>query len=40
MNIGPTSDRELAWSVGILVAFVVSGLLLAIMDRLSAAGQH
>jgi uncharacterized protein (TIGR00645 family) len=40
MNIGPTSDRELAWSVGILVAFVVSELLLAIMDRLSAAGQH
>ena len=40
MNIGPTSDHELAWSVGILIAFVVSGLLLAIMDRLSAAGHH
>jgi uncharacterized protein (TIGR00645 family) len=39
MNIGPASDRELAWSVGILIAFVVAGLLLAVMNRISPA-QH
>jgi uncharacterized protein (TIGR00645 family) len=37
MNIGPARDRELAWSVGILMAFVVAALLLAIMNRLSPA---
>ena len=37
MNIGPASDRELAWSVGILIAFVFAALLLAIMNRLSPA---
>src|SRR6516225_11505221 len=31
MNIGPASDRELAWSVGILLTFVLSALLLAVM---------
>jgi uncharacterized protein (TIGR00645 family) len=36
MNVAHLSDRELAWSVGIHMAFVVSGLLLAIMDRLTA----
>ena len=35
MNIGPASDRELAWSVGILLAFVLSALLLAVMNRIS-----
>jgi uncharacterized protein (TIGR00645 family) len=40
MNIGPASDRELAWSVGILMAFVVAALLLAIMNRLSPAEHH
>jgi uncharacterized protein (TIGR00645 family) len=35
MNIGPASDRELAWSVGILIAFVISALLLAVMNRIS-----
>jgi uncharacterized protein (TIGR00645 family) len=37
MSIGPASDRELAWSVGILIAFVFAALLLAIMNRLSPA---
>jgi uncharacterized protein (TIGR00645 family) len=37
MNIGSASDRELVWSVGILMAFVVAGVLLAVMNRLSAA---
>jgi uncharacterized protein (TIGR00645 family) len=35
MNIDRLSDRSLAWSVGIHMAFVVSGVLLAIMDRLA-----
>jgi uncharacterized protein (TIGR00645 family) len=39
MNIGPASDRELAWRVGILLAFVLSALLLAIMNCISP-GQH
>ena len=33
VNIEHLSDRELAWSVGIHVTFVVSGVLLAVMDR-------
>lgn len=37
MNISSSSDRELLWSVGILVAFIVCALLLAIMNRLSAS---
>jgi uncharacterized protein (TIGR00645 family) len=36
MNAAHESDRELGWSVGIHMAFVVSGVLLAVMDRLPA----
>ena len=39
MNIGPASVHELAWSVGILLAFVLAGLLLAIMNRISPGGH-
>lgn len=35
MNIKGTSDRDLIWSVGVHVTFVVSGLLMALTDRLS-----
>lgn len=35
MNVEHLSDRELGWSVGIHMTFVVSGLLLAVMDRLT-----
>jgi uncharacterized protein (TIGR00645 family) len=35
MNVLHPSDRELAWSVGIHMTFVASGVLLAVMDRLS-----
>jgi len=35
MNVGRLSDRELAWSVGIHLTFVVSGVLLAVMDRMT-----
>ena len=34
MDIENLTDRELAWTVGIHVTFVVSGLLLALMERL------
>jgi uncharacterized protein (TIGR00645 family) len=42
MNVTRLSDRELAWSVGIHMAFVVSGVLLAVMDRMSGKshGAH
>jgi uncharacterized protein (TIGR00645 family) len=36
MNIARIPDRELAWTVGIHMAFVISGVLLAVMDRLTA----
>lgn len=35
MRLGHASDRELAWLLGIHVTFVVTGVLLALMDRLS-----
>lgn len=35
MNVEHLTDRELAWSVGIHMSFVFSGLLLAVMDRLT-----
>src|SRR5215472_6174250 len=35
MNIGPASNHELAWSVGILLAFVLSALLLAAVNRIA-----
>lgn len=39
MKIAQTSDRDLAWGIGIHMAFIVSGVLLAIMDRLSVSGH-
>lgn len=36
MDIEHTSDRDLYWYAGIHVVFVVSALLLALTDRLSA----
>lgn len=38
MKVGSYSDRELIWSVGIHVVFVVSGLLMAWTDKLT--GEH
>ncbi len=40
MNIASLSNRELGWSVGIHMAFVISGVLLAVMDRLNGKIQH
>ena len=38
MKVAEYTDRELGWDVGILLVFVVSGVLLAVMDRIS--GGH
>jgi uncharacterized protein (TIGR00645 family) len=35
MNVGTLSDRELMWMTGVHVTFVVSGVLMAWMDRVS-----
>jgi uncharacterized protein (TIGR00645 family) len=39
MHLAEIDNRELGWGVGILLAFVVSGLLLALMDRLGGSGH-
>ena len=33
MRVSEIESRDLGWSVGILLAFVVSGLMLALMDQ-------
>ncbi len=40
MDVGEKSDRELAWLVGIHMAFVISGVLLAWMDKLTGHNHH
>lgn len=40
LDIRNTTDRDLAWQVGIHVVFVVSGLLLALTDKLSHENGH
>ncbi|MCW0234422.1 MAG: TIGR00645 family protein [Ferrovibrio sp.] len=39
MNIGERDNIELAWLVGIHLTFVVSGVLLALMDRLIESAE-
>lgn len=39
MDIKSYSDRDLAWLVGLHMIFVVSGILMALTDRISA-GHH
>ncbi|MDP2803533.1 MAG: TIGR00645 family protein [Phreatobacter sp.] len=39
MNIGAMSDREMMWLVVIHVTFVVSGVFLALTDRLSGSSK-
>jgi uncharacterized membrane protein YqhA len=34
------TDRKLAWLVGIHMAFVTSGVLLALMDRVAGRTPH
>ena len=40
MNTDHLSDRKLAWLVGIHMAFVSSGVLLALMDRVTHRARH
>ena len=40
MNIDQTTDRELGWSVGIQIALILTGVLLAVMDRVSGQRRH
>lgn len=42
MEVGHESDRDLAWQTGILAAFVIAALLVALADRIghSSDGQH
>jgi uncharacterized protein (TIGR00645 family) len=39
MHVDQVSDRELIWTVGIHLCFIVSGLVLALMDRISGAAH-
>ena len=39
MSVGHVSDRDLGWIVGIHLVFVVSSVLLALMDRLMEKGH-
>ncbi|WP_019906506.1 TIGR00645 family protein [Methylobacterium sp. 77] len=39
MDLKATSDRDLYWLVGLHMVFVVSGILMALTDRI-AAGHH
>lgn len=39
MNVGNISDREIQWMVTIHVVFVVSGVLLALMDRIAVSSK-
>jgi len=40
MNADHLTDRRLAWLVGIHMAFVTSGVLLALMDRVAGRAAH
>jgi uncharacterized protein (TIGR00645 family) len=39
-SIDDLSDRHLAWLVGMLIAFVVTGLIVSLSDRLAGGGNH
>jgi uncharacterized protein (TIGR00645 family) len=40
VNAEHVTDRKLAWLVGIHMAFVSSGVLLALMDRTAGRASH
>ena len=40
MDLKNISDRDLSWSVGIHMVFVVSGVILAVTDRISESGHR
>ena len=39
VNIDEASDREIEWSIGIQITFVLTGLLLALMNHISGKGR-
>jgi len=39
IRVEEISDRVLAWSVGLHIAFIVSGLIFAMMDRITEGGD-
>lgn len=40
VNVSAVSERDLAWKVGIHVTLIVSGVLFAVMDRISVGTTH
>jgi uncharacterized protein (TIGR00645 family) len=40
VNVGAYTNEQLAWKVGLHMAFVVSGVLFAVMDRLTKSTDH
>ncbi len=40
MNVQQIANEHLAWKVGIHLTFVVSGVMFAVMDRLTSKGGH
>lgn len=40
VNVEAYSNEQLAWKVGLHMAFVVSGVLFALMDRLTRSADH
>lgn len=40
MNVGSMRNTDLAWLVGIHITFVISGVLLALMDRLTVSSAE
>jgi uncharacterized protein (TIGR00645 family) len=40
INIKGYTDNEIAWRLGLHLAFVVSGVLFAMMDRLAGSGKN
>ena len=39
MNVDKTSDREIQWMIIIHMVFVVSGVLLALMDKIAVSAK-
>lgn len=40
VNVAAIEDRQLMWKVGIHVTLIVSGVLFAVMDRISSGTNH
>lgn len=40
MNLKNVSDRELAWLIGIHMVFVISGVIMALTDKIAEGGKH